>query len=232
MKLINRTQEGRLLVADSIQKKWLDLTSENKSYSVDMLHFFTFRPQRLKTCWVLEETLTWEFMHILDVIPRDIFLAEFLTVAGNVSPSVRRAIQPLVANPSIVNIRPYPHLGRWSKKYPRKKSDIGFEINSTPHLWIEAKVVQFKQLQREIEIQSEALRKRCPEAAVLALIPEDSDPPSLDYMTWRNVAQVIHTSVKKLQNSNVPQSFRKGYIKMLDEFQSRLSVHEKPLLHK
>ena len=62
--------------------EWLATKLEQRSFLVQVLHWFHFRPARLERSWVSEEVLTWELLRTLELLPQSVFLTPLLQVVS------------------------------------------------------------------------------------------------------------------------------------------------------
>lgn len=63
---------------DTEFKLWAEADQWLKSYVVKILHWFHYRPGRLKASWKQEEVLAWELLRALDVLPQRLLLRPLL----------------------------------------------------------------------------------------------------------------------------------------------------------
>src|SRR5436853_6093421 len=104
--------------------RWKQLTEGQKSFAVQLLHFFHYRPRCVGRSWTREEVLTWELYRALTLLPRTILLVPFLRLCADAVWTAKPAISELLADPDAIRVVAYPRLNLSGNKR-NCASDIG-----------------------------------------------------------------------------------------------------------
>ena len=118
--------------------RWKQLTEGQKSFAVQLLHFFHYRPRCVGRSWTREEVLTWELYRALTLLPRTILLVPFLRLCADAVWTAKPAISELLADPDAIRVVAYPRLNLSGNKR-NCASDIGLCRLDDPRLWVEIK---------------------------------------------------------------------------------------------
>ncbi|WP_313643726.1 hypothetical protein [Stenotrophomonas sp.] len=211
---------------DTEVQLWRDADSRQKSFVVQVLHWFHFRPNRLKASWKQEEVLTWELLRAMDVLPHKTFLLPLLERIAEVDPAAGNAVATLLACDEIV-ITAYPTLGLKGNKI-NCKSDIGIGTPNAPFIWIEAKTAKFRSadLHAQLRQQQAAMQSMMPNESplLLTLLPESRAVPGFPNLAWTDVEHLLEDCTERLLSSLDRDSAR-GYVVIARELQQRIKSH-------
>src|SRR3972149_65635 len=127
--------KGILRMEFNEKKDWENLDGGEKSFTVKVLNWFHFR--KTNRSWLKEETITWELIRLLEIIPSEFFLRNFLIKIKEKNPPIKKIIDSLINELDTVKIESYPYLGLDGTK-KKSRSDIGIETKNFG-LWIEVK---------------------------------------------------------------------------------------------
>jgi hypothetical protein len=213
--------------------RWASLDVGQKSYTVQVLHWFHYRPGAVAQSWTREEVLTWELVRALDILPRDLFLAPLLLKISELGADAARVARPLAADPQTVRVDPFPSLQLKGAKRNRR-SDIGLIGQSGLTLWLELKTGPFKPtpLLSQLDDQREALRVLCngKPCAVVPLLPAGRPAPALPTLRWDVVSFILMSCIGALTNGPEPESLRRGLRAVARELYQRIGTHPARLL--
>ena len=213
-------------------RRWADLAENQKSYTVQVLHWFHYRPNAIGRSWTREEVLTWETVRALDLLPRDLFLRPLLGELASSNGSVHTCASLLAARHEEIAVHAFPSMGITGPKRNRR-SDIGLETPGAV-LWIEAKTTHIKisALVGQLQDQANALRVLADGRAhaVAALLPDDHPAPDWATVRWSTVATLLMRCRDAIEAAAVPESFRRGFVVLTSELLARLQGHCTPLL--
>ena len=197
---------------------WRELNEKEKSYAVRIINWFHFR--KTNRSWLKEETITWELIRLLQIIPSEYLLRNFLIKIKEKNPSINKIINSITDELNTVKIEPYPSLGLEGIK-KKSRSDIGIETINF-RLWIEVKTQIDGKLNGQIKKQMTSPSfKKDKNGAIVALIPENQDYGQ-EKITWNDVFNVIEESYKSIKNQN--NKTLRGYELMLEEMISRIKL--------
>lgn len=206
---------------------WDDTTHGQRSFMVEVLHWFHYRPTALKRSWVKEEVLTWELLRALELLPQSMFLRPLLQHISGLSDEAREATEPLLASP-IVEVARYPSL-HLTGLQRNCASDIGFGPKPHPPVWIEAKTAPFRidSFREQLLQQKTALNVLLPGSptVVVALLPHGMETPDAPTISWREVAGLFGAGVALLRNAVASDDLRKGYESLATELVQRITTH-------
>ena len=76
---------------------WLLTVPEQRSFLVEVLHWFHYRATALKRAWTKEEVLTWELLRALELLPQSMFLMPLLYGIAELSSDSKAAVLPLLS---------------------------------------------------------------------------------------------------------------------------------------
>jgi len=213
--------------------RWARLDAGQKSYTVQVLHWFHYRPGAVAQSWTREEVLTWELVRGIDILPRDLFLAPLLLKIGALGAGAAKVARTLAADPQTVEVDPFPSLQLKGVKRNRR-SDIGLVGQSGVTLWLEVKTGPFKPsaLLSQLDDQREALHVLCDgkPCGVVALLPAGHPAPAWPTLRWDVVSSILLTCIDALTNGPAPESFRRGLSAVARELHQRISTHPACLL--
>jgi hypothetical protein len=205
---------------------WLETVPEHRSFLVEALHWFHYRPAALKRSWAREETLTWELLRAFEILPQSIFQRPFLEHLATLSPETNRAVAPLLAAGQ-VTVTKYPSLKLAGLKR-NCRSDIGFGLEDGATVWIEAKTAPFNKAELRVQViqQQKALAKIFPETpiAIITLLPWNIALPGIANIAWSYMADLLKQSVAALRKV-LPDEFRAGYEHIALELLGRIRSH-------
>lgn len=216
-------------------KQWdklaVDQKEDQKSYAVRLLHYFHYNPRLTLKSWTREEVLTWELLHALQILPRNIFLRRILKACTSTSKD--GAIAAAYKNALIhVTVEPYPNLGLGGNKR-NSKSDIGFHLKGESWIWLEAKTapVPPQKLSHQLAIQRSALDKLNPNHSnlVIPLVPDTQSPDLETALRWKMIAATLQQTIEELK-SNPASELLEGQINIAIELYKRITTHEPNLI--
>lgn len=214
-------------VSDTEFALWQETKPEHRSFLVEVLHWFHYRPSALKRSWAREEALTWELLRALEILPQTVFLRPILHELGNLSTQAHKAIEPLLAAREI-SITRYPSL-KLSGGKRNCRSDLGFGLAEGPRVWIEAKTAPFKDadLCAQILQQQKALEKIFPRSPVviITLLPWGRTLPGIANIAWSHLAELFQVGVEALRKRLPADEYRAGYEHVALEMIGRIRSH-------
>lgn len=207
---------------------WREVDSRQKSYLVNVLHWFHYRPRRLRASWKQEEVLTWELLRALEVLPQDLFARPLLEKLASFGQAARRAVRYVLQAP-VIEVTPYPSLGlRGGKR--NCKSDIGLGHPATgPNIWLEAKTARFStaKLREQLDQQSRAMASLMGEAPyVLAtVLPGRCAMDDYPNLSWDAIVWALESCTSRLIDLIDDEDLRRGYIRIAEELVGRIQSH-------
>ncbi|MFA5887573.1 MAG: hypothetical protein WC852_02595 [Candidatus Nanoarchaeia archaeon] len=206
--------------------KEVETDKRNGSYLVTVLNFFHFRQGKLRRSWYHEEPLVWELIRALDILPRNIFINEFLLLFHNTPCKNSFLINKLREQADSLIIE-----GDFKLGYLGRKQNIATDIcitNKQYYLLIEAKIKNLKEKKLKEQIQKEQNSPFCKKnkCCVIALLPNKE--ANIVSITWDDVITALDKSEEKLK-SNFKEEIIKGYLKMILELRNR--IHAALQLH-
>jgi hypothetical protein len=214
-------------LTDSEFKLWAALDPRQKSYTVEVLHWFRYRPQALRASWTREEVLTWELLRALEVLPRSLFLRSILAKIVEANEAVSVSIQPLLDSDR-VRVTPYPSLGLAGGKR-NCRSDIGLGLDGMPTVWIEAKTASFKasDLKEQLEQQASAMAALLPgrATALITLLPSHRALSGFPNLSWGDVEEALRFSELRIGELIPDASLAHGYCLIARELRKRIATH-------
>ncbi len=201
------------------------IDERNKTYLTSVLHFFYYRKNKLSKSWEKEETLTWELMRALEIIPDKYFLAKFLSYTRNEIDFSSDCILVLEGGLESIEIHDYPRLGLTGRR-KKAASDIEFS-NENGCLWIEAKTTPTSEnkLMEQIEDQRDALEKKYDDkyTSIIGLVPK-SQSINEPHLTWNDMVSILDEGYQELDESSIDTAVARGYLKIMDELRGRIEV--------
>lgn len=207
---------------------WLAADPRQKSHLVNVLHWFNFRPDRLRGSWKHEEVLTWELLRALEILPERLFCRPILEHLGSLDPAAQPAVQYVLQSP-VIQISPYPSLElRGGKRNCR--SDIGLGVaGERPNIWIEAKTAPFTEakLREQLDQQSEAmasLLKGTP-GLLATLLPGPRALADYPNLSWNVVVDTLKSCISALAKLPHAQDVLHGYVRIAQELIGRIQSH-------
>ena len=207
-------------------KLWADADPRQKSYVVQILHWFHYRPTRLKGSWKQEEVLTWELLRALDVLPQKLFLRPLLGRLASSSEDVNAAVRAM--GEGRVQVTPYPSLELSGGKR-NCKSDIGLGTGERPTIWIEAKTASFRasDLESQLMQQEAAMAALLPDTqrALVTLLPARRALDSFPNLSWDDVLAALRSCECELPLAIPDQHLSHGYSLLALELASRIESH-------
>jgi hypothetical protein len=206
---------------------WLATSSGQRSYLVEVLHWFHYRTTALKRSWTKEEVLTWELLRSMELLPQSMFLQPLLCSISALSSEAETAVTPLLLVTHVTVYR-YPSLQlKGSKRNCR--SDIGFGLAEGPTVWVEAKTARFKvqDLREQLEQQREALSASLQSlpTALVTLLPAFQAVPGIPNLSWHEVMRVFEAGVVALRSTVTNEDIRRGYETLAIEMIQRITSH-------
>lgn len=207
-------------------KLWADADRRQKSYVVQILHWFHYRPTRLKASWKQEEVLTWELARALDVLPQSLFLRPLLRRIAALSSQADATVRSL--GEGRINVTPYPSLELSGSKR-NCKSDIGLGLDGRPTIWIEAKTASFRASDLEVQLrqQESSMALLMPDIhkVLITLLPTPRALDTFPNLSWDDVLVVLRSFEHEI-TSAIPQSdLSHGYRLLALELAERIESH-------
>lgn len=211
---------------DTEFKLWADADLRQKSYVVQILHWFHYRPTRLKASWKQEEVLTWELLRALDILPQRLFLRPLLRRVASSSSQVGAAVRSL--GEGRIKITPYPSLELLGSKR-NCKSDIGLGLDGRPTIWIEAKTASFKALDLEAQLrqQESSMALLFPDtpSALVTLLPTPRALSTFPNLSWDDVTAVLRKCELEVAAAIPDPELSHGYRLLASELVGRIESH-------
>ena len=211
---------------DTEFKLWADADLRQKSYVVQILHWFHYRPARLKASWKQEEVLTWELIRALDILPQRLFLRPLLHRLASNSSQVDVALRSL--GERRIKITPYPSLELSGNKR-NCKSDIGLGSDGRPTVWIEVKTASFRASDLETQLkQQEAsmtLLLQDTPRALITLLPEPRALSTFPNLSWDDVLAVLRSCEHEVPSEIPDPELSYGYCLLASELAERIESH-------
>jgi hypothetical protein len=208
-------------------KLWAEADSRQKSYVVQILHWFHYRPHRLRASWKQEEVLTWELLRALELLPQSHFLRPLLNKIASLSSQANAAVQPLLEAEKVL-VTPYPTLGLSGGKR-NCKSDIGLGLVEQPTIWIEAKTARFKasELEGQLRQQESSMAVLMPNVpkVLLTLLPAPRALHTFPNLSWDDVADALRSCDQQLTTAIPDQGLCHGYRLVVRELVGRIESH-------
>lgn len=206
---------------------WLGTSPGQRSYLVEVLHWFHYRTTALKRSWTKEEVLTWELLRSLELLPQSMFLYPLLGKVAALSSEAEAAIEPLLASQTVSIFR-YPSLQLKGAKR-NCRSDIGFGLADGPRVWVEAKTAPFKVEDLCIQLDQQraalsAMSQSTP-TALVTLLPAFQAVPGIPNLSWHQIKQVFETGVINLRGAVASDDIRQGYESLAVEMIERIVSH-------
>ena len=207
-------------------KLWTDADDRQKSYVVQILHWFHYRPKRLRASWKQEEVLTWELIRALDVLPQSLFLHPLLDRISALSEEAKYVVRPL--GQERITITPYPSLELSGNKR-NCKSDIGLGLDGRPTIWLEAKTASFRasDLEAQLRQQESSMASLMPDTPrlLVTLLPAQRALNTFPNLSWDDVVAVLN-SFERQVSTVIPQAdLSHGYRLLALELAERIESH-------
>lgn len=207
-------------------KLWADTDERQKSYVVQMLHWFHYRPTRLRESWKQEEVLTWELLRALDVLPQTLFLRPLLKRIATLGDEASKVVDSLGAGR--ICVYPYPSLEMSGSKR-NCKSDIGLGTGSKPAIWIEAKTASFRasDLEAQLRQQASAMASIMPgmPRLLVTLLPTRRALSTFPNLSWDDVLDVLRSFGNDLATAIPDLDYSYGYALLAAELADRIESH-------
>lgn len=207
-------------------KLWAEADARQKSYVVQILHWFHYRPTRLRASWKQEEVLTWELIRALDVLPQGLFLRPLLKRIASLSPQAEAVVRSL--GEGRIAITPYPSLELSGSKR-NCKSDIGIGGKGRPTLWIEAKTASFKAADLEFQLrqQEASMAAMMPEVQklLITLLPKARALDTLPNLSWDDVLDALRSCERAVVAALPQPDLSDGYRMLTTELAERIESH-------
>lgn len=218
--------------ADTENAHWQHTSAAQRSYLVEVLHWFHYRTPALKRSWAREEALTWELLRAFEILPQTLFLRPLLRAIGELSPEAAAATDFLLG-PSPIQVFRYPSL-KLSGNKRNSRGDIGFGVAGLPSIWLEAKTAKFQpekfraQLAQQRDAMGGMLSGR--PSVLVTLLPS---PWALDHtpnLSWQRVREVLENGLAALQQELPDPGLRRGYEVLARELIQRIDSHPNGLV--
>jgi hypothetical protein len=207
-------------------KLWADADHRQKSYVVQILHWFHYRPTRLRASWKQEEVLTWELIRALDVLPQSLFLHPLLNRIALLSSQAEVVVRSL--GTGRINVTPYPSLELSGSKR-NSKSDIGLGLDGRPTIWIEAKTASFRasDLETQLRQQESSMTSLMPEAPklLITLLPAPRALTTFPNLSWDDVLAVLRSFEREVSSAISQSDLSHGYRLLAVELAERIESH-------
>jgi hypothetical protein len=207
-------------------KLWAEADPRQKSYVVQILHWFHYRPTRLRASWKQEEVLTWELIRALDVLPQRLFLQPLLARIASLSTEAATVVQSL--GKERITITPYPSLELSGCKR-NCKSDIGFGLEGRPLIWIEAKTASFRasDLEDQLRQQESAMATLLPgiPKLLITLLPNGHALDTFRNLAWDDVLDVLRSFATEIMAAIPDPDLSHGYRMLALELAERIESH-------
>ena len=203
-----------------------------RSYLVEVLHWFHYRTPALKRSWAREEALTWELLRAFEILPQTLFLRPLLHAIGELSSDAAAAADFLLDSSPLQVFR-YPSL-KLSGNKRNCRGDIGFGVAGLPSVWLEAKTAKFQPEKFRIQLaqQREAMDGMSGgrPSVLVTLLPA---PWALDHtsnLSWQRVREVLENGFSALQQELPDSGLRYGYEVLARELIQRIDSHPNGLI--
>ncbi len=211
---------------DTEFKLWAEADPRQKSYVVQILHWFHYRPTRLKASWKQEEVLTWELLRALEILPQRLFLRPLLHRLASRNEQVEMAVQSF--GESRIKVTPYPSLELSGSKR-NCKSDIGLGLDGRPTIWIEAKTASFRasDLEAQLRQQESSMTSLFPDTpnALVTLLPAAHALSTFPNLSWDDVLSALRSCERELPLAIPDSELSHGYGLLALELAGRIEMH-------
>lgn len=206
---------------------WAKTSHQQRSFLVEVLHWFHYRPAALKKSWAREEVLTWELVRALKILPQKSFVYPLVQKIATLGHLAKDVAAPILALERIV-VTPYPTLGLHGGKR-NCKSDIGLGNTEFPTIWIEAKTSRFKpdDLREQLHQQDAAMKTLYPQAQTLlvTLLPTSRSLEEFPNISWDDVVAILASGITLLEEERLPFDISYGYCTIARELIDRIESH-------
>lgn len=207
--------------------KWKALPDGQKSFAVQLMHYFRYRTKLIPSSWTREEVLTWELYRALQVLPRSLLLEPLMKLCAKTGPEAAAAMHELLRDASTIRLVPYPRLGLGGNKR-NSASDLGFCVFEEQRVWIEAKTAVIKPtvLAQQLQVQIGRLRELAGAAptAVVALVPAAQEVVNESSIQWSDVASLLEYACQSLRK-HPSTDLTEGLILVAGELRERILGH-------
>jgi hypothetical protein len=207
---------------------WEKAPSSSKSYLVQVLHWFHYRPHALKGSWRHEEVLTWELIRALEILPADCFVEGLVRLIGSKSEALAEVTTSLLSCLDDVTVTPYPSLQLDGSKR-NCRADVGLGVPDGAQLWVEVKTgrAAARSLSAQLRAQVNALQRIAAPApaAVVALLPDGMAATEVPSVSWSEVCAVLTKGLERLAVAVPAKPTRRGYERLAEELRSRIESH-------
>lgn len=208
-------------------KLWAEADARQKSFVVQILHWFHYRPTRLRASWRQEEVLTWELIRALDILPHRLFLYPLLVRIASLDDKADAAVRALT-DKGRIRITPYPSLELSGGK-KNCKSDIGLGLDGRPTIWVEAKTASFKASDLEVQLrqQETAMAQLIPDLPIVlvTLLPTPKALPTFPNLSWDDVLTALRSCESGLASAIPDPDLAHGYRVLARELAERIESH-------
>lgn len=212
--------------AISERELWNGAHAGQKSFLVEVLHWYHFRTPALRGSWRTEEALTWELIRALQLLPKPILLRPLLDRLVLLGGETAAAARPLLE--AGVEVEPYPSLGYVDER-PNCRSDVGLRARGHSRIWLEAKTRSFsaEDLSAQLAEQRAALSRIAPDepTAVVALLPSRLAAAFRPCLTWGDVLAALEEGLAGLPCLLPERDVRRGYELVARELADRIRTH-------
>lgn len=207
---------------------WLCADRRQKSYLVNVLHWFHYRRGRLFTSWKQEEVLTWELLRALEILPQRLFARRLMEHVGSLSPAAGKAVR-FADGAAMIEITPYPNLEMSGSKR-NCRSDIGLgRVGERPNIWLEAKTARFKEahLREQLDQQASAMTALLDGTphVLVTLLPEQRSIAGYPNLSWNQVVSELESCIASLSRLLPEADLVRGYSLMAKELIDRIQSH-------
>lgn len=206
---------------------WAKTCPEQRSFLVEVMHWFHYRPAALKKAWAREEVLTWELLRALEVLPQQYFVRQLVRKISSLGRLAHDSATSVLEIERIVVTR-YPTLGLLGGKR-NCKSDIGLGNAEFPIIWIEAKTGKFKpeDLRAQLYQQATAMKDLYPktQTVLVTLVPKSRSLEEFPNISWDDVVSVMTNGINLLEESGLPLDIAYGYRTIARELIDRIESH-------
>lgn len=210
---------------------WKALPEGQKSFAVQVMHYFRYRTRLIPSSWTREEVLTWELYRALQVLPRSLLLEPLMRLCATTGSDAAATMSELLRDASNVKLVAYPRL-RLDGNRRNSASDLGFFLHGNDRVWIEAKtaVVKPKVLTEQLQTQRERIRELSVDAStvVVALLPVAQEGAFESSIRWTDIVVLLEGTLQSLRD-HPSSELTGGLILVANELRERVLGHD-PLL--
>lgn len=206
---------------------WEALPEGQKSFAVQLMHYFHYRPKLIPSSWSREEVLTWELYRALEVLPRSLFLEPLMMLCATTGFSAAASISELLRDVSNVRLVAHPRLGLGGNKR-NSASDLGFGVFDSQRVWIEAKTAVIKRtvLSQQLQTHNARICELAGSApcAIIALLPASQEAGSEPSIRWADIVLLLERALEFLRD-HPSKDLTPGLILVANELRERIFGH-------